>query len=119
MSLELSVEKIKQLLNLIDRFLDNHTCRVRELAQLIGCLVASCPAVAYGWLYYKSLERTKYLALMIGGDDYDIDVTIPQSSLLELQWWKEKIHQTSNPIRTLSFVKEIFSDASKTGWGAF
>lgn len=33
-------------------------------------------------------------------------------------WWANKIPVARNPIRAFSFEKEIFSDASTTGWGA-
>ena len=36
-----------------------HTLTIRELAKLIGNLVASMEAVPYGRLFYRQLERTK------------------------------------------------------------
>lgn len=34
------------------------------------------------------------------------------------KWWKSNIENIRKPIRSTDFAIEIFSDASKTGWGA-
>ena len=36
----------------------------------------------------------------------------------DLNWWKEDLPSGKSPIRQFSFQKEIFSDASTSGWGA-
>lgn len=39
-------------------------------------------------------------------------------AIKELKWWDSQIGITKNKIRSNSFDLEIFSDASKSGWGA-
>lgn len=63
MTLELPVEKRLKIKNMLSRLLSSKKLSVQDLAESIGVLVAACPAVAYGWLYYKELELVKRNAL--------------------------------------------------------
>ncbi|CAK1601399.1 unnamed protein product [Parnassius mnemosyne] len=81
-------------------------------------LTAACPAVRYGWLYTKILERQKYLALL-KYNDFEAKIKLSTIVLPDLQWWKQNILSTSNSLRAdKQFALEIYTDASKTGWGA-
>lgn len=119
MSLSLPDEKRKGIMQLVTKFMSLPKCSIRELAQFIGVLTAACPAVKYGWLYTKTLERQKYLALK-KYEDLEVKIKLTDVILPDLYWWKHNILSTNNFLRTdKSFVLEIFTDASKTGWGVF
>lgn len=91
---------------------------IRNFARLVELLTAACPAAQYGWSYTKNLERYKYLALL-KNNNYDSDFIVPSQEIRsDLVWWLEACSSDSvNPIRTDDFAMEIFTDASKTGWG--
>ncbi|KAJ8915276.1 hypothetical protein NQ315_014784 [Exocentrus adspersus] len=116
--LELPGKKVEGLLRVINKFLLKEYCTVQEFSQLIGLLTAACPAVAYGWVYCKKLERTKYLALIVNKNDYAATMKIPRYAKDDLSWWVSTIPRAFNPIRSFKFHMEIFSDASLSGWGA-
>lgn len=119
LSLSLPSDKRSNIDKLVKKFSLLPTCTIREFSQLIGVLVSACPAVKYGWLYTKTLERQKYLALQ-KYVDYETKIKLPQVILPDLVWWNRHIYTTSNPMRPdEKFNLEIFSDASRTGWGAF
>ena len=44
---------------------------IRETAQVIGLIVSSLPAVQFGELYYRNLEKNKVLALQANKGNYD------------------------------------------------
>lgn len=92
-------------------------CKIRKFAQLVGLLVSACPAIEYGWLYTKELERCKYLNLK-GHDDYDRIMNIPNFLHDDLKWWLEKIDSSVHRIIDNNYAMEIYSDASTSGWGA-
>lgn len=117
--LSLSVPHDKQIniLEKINTFKQKTYCKIREFAQLIGMLNSNCPAIPYGWLYTKVLERQKYLALLKSDDNYEKNMSICQEIKTELVWWQNNI-QRSNPIKQYDFQLEIHTDASTTGWGA-
>ena len=41
-----------------------------------------------------------------------------KNTVFELKWWKKSLRASYNDIRSNEFNKEIFSDASLTGWRA-
>lgn len=118
MTLELPQKKKYDLLKRIESLLKLKSMSIRDFASFLGNLIAACPAIAYSWLYTKSFERAKYLALLNSNDNYDEPMAIPNSFYDDLLWWKNNIPISSNPIRRGKFVMEIFTDASQTGWGA-
>lgn len=117
-SISLPQEKRQNIAQMIQKFSKLPKCTIREFAQLIGVLIAACPAARYGFLYTKILERHKFLALQRHNDNYEAKIVLPSSILEDLNWWRDNIFTTFCPMRTLQYKKEIFTDASRTGWGA-
>lgn len=117
LTLSLPNEKRKSITQIVQKYSHLPTCTIREFAKLIGILTAACPAVKYGWLYTKLLERQKYLALL-KNDNFDSKINLPNIILEDLIWWLNNIATTSNPMRNLRYKFEIYTDASKSGWGA-
>ncbi|XP_051159201.1 uncharacterized protein LOC127280329 [Leptopilina boulardi] len=118
MTLELPIEKRQKIKNMLSRLLSDRKIKIQNLAESIGVLVAACPAVAYGWLYYKELELVKRKALNLFDNNPNKITNLSDSAISDLKWWDSQIFVTKNKIRTSTFDLEIFSDASKSGWGA-
>lgn len=118
MTISLPLDKRSYILQLTQKFSQLTTCKIRDLAHLIGVLTSACPAVRYGWIYTKILERLKFLALQ-SSQNYDTKITITKDILPDLTWWSDNIMVASNSLTVKSFDLEIFTDASKIGWGAY
>lgn len=118
MTLSLPTEKRERIAGLVTKFLKLPNCTIRELSQLIGTLIAACPAAKYGWLYTRILERQKWLALQ-RDMSYNSKIKLPKVILNDLIWWKSQIGLCSHSMLSIDYTLEIFSDASRTGWGAF
>lgn len=118
MTINLPEDKIQIIKQYIKQLLRPRPYTIRFLAQALGTLASVCPAVKYGTLYTKQLERFKFLSLLQNKDDYEALVSTPQSCSADLIWWLNKIDNSHNPIRQNNFTIEIFSDASNDGWGA-
>lgn len=116
-TITLPQEKRQKISTLVQKFSKLPQCSIREFAQLIGVLVAACPAVKYGWIYTKILERQKYLALE-KYKDFEKCFKIPKIALDDLVWWQNNIAHASNSVTMSNFDLEIYSDASLSGWGA-
>lgn len=114
---ELTDKKKTAIKDAAAKMLNKNRCKIREMAHLVGILVAACPAVKYGVLYTKNLERGKFLALEKSNGNFDEWMTISENAKLDLDWWIRKIPVAANPIREERYKLEIFSDASLTGWG--
>lgn len=118
MTLSLPLDKRNKIACLVQKYSNLPTVSIRNFSQLIGILVAACPAVRYGWLYTKILERMKYLLLQQHGT-FDAKVKLPHNILCDLNWWSQNIYKVNNPLKPQSYALEIYTDASRTGWGAF
>lgn len=118
MSLNLPDDKRRGILRLVEKFSTLPKCSIRDVSRLIGVLTAACPAVQYGWLYTKSLERQKFLALQKYGD-FEAKFRLSEVILPDLHWWQVNIFSTRKYLRAdNNYSLEIFTDASRTGWGA-
>ncbi|KAI8437968.1 hypothetical protein MSG28_010630 [Choristoneura fumiferana] len=117
LTLSLPVDKQNKIALLVNKFLSLPRCTIREFAQLIGVLTAACPAVQYGWLYTKILEREKY-SLLLRFDTYETKVSLSDKIFDDLIWWSNNISFSSNQMRVLHYDKVIYTDACTTGWGA-
>lgn len=117
MTMSLPQEKSISIINNIKNILNKRSFKIRELAELIGKLVAASPAVKYGWLYTKMLERDKYLALKIH-KNFEKSMSLSMQSINDLKWWLENLKTSHNQLSNYSYDYEIFTDSSKTGWGA-
>ena len=118
-SIELPVKKKDQLKDLISKFVIGVSYKIRDFAVLLGVLNSCCPAVAYGFVHCKNLEREKFLALIATDGDYDRHMIIKSKLSKNLNWWKINSQIGINPIRTSKYALEISSDASLTGWDAY
>lgn len=116
-TISLPSEKCHKINKLVQKFTNTRKCTIRNFAQLIGVLVAACPAAKYGWLYTKILERQKYLALQ---NNPNFEATFKPHPIIlnDLNWWKLNVFKISNSMKTASYDLEIYTDASRTGWGA-
>lgn len=117
MTISLPSEKRNNIARLVLKFQSLPVCTIRDFANLIGTLTAACPAVRYGWVYTKQLEREKFIVLQKYGS-YDAKFKPSSEILSDLEWWSHNINSTYNNLGTLSFDQVIFTDASLTGWGA-
>ena len=59
------------------------------------------------------------LALKNSNLNYNSLTTLTTDSIKDLQWWEKAIKTACNDIRFDQFDIEIFTDASRTGWGAY
>lgn len=115
--IELTEKKRKNLRDTLSKFMSKKKCLIIDLAQLIGKLVAACPAIEYGFLYTKLLEREKIFSLIINDYDYNKTIIIPKHLTPELDWWRVSLKNSVNPIKSGNFNLVIYTDASSTGWG--
>ena len=68
--------------------------------------------------YTKALERAKFQALSFADGNYAESTPVPKSLRPNLIRFRNNIHLSRSSIRQFAFQREIFSDASKSGWGA-
>lgn len=117
LNLELPAEKQKSISLLLTKFINIDQCSIREFAQLLGILNAACPAIKYGRVYTKELERHKLSALIQSNFDYNACMAILPSMQPNLLWWLANINSVCS-LKRDKFDLTIYTDASLSGWGA-
>ena len=119
MTIKLTVEKKEKIKILITQVKNSgQHVSIRLVARLIGCLVASLPAVMHGALYYKYLEKEKIVALHSCKGNFDGVMLLSGNAMAELNWWSNNIDISFNRIRSPPVDIVLHSDASLQGWGA-
>ena len=91
---------------------------IEYVAKVIGYIVSSLPAVQYGALYYRWLEKDKANALKLNKGNDKANMAISEKAMSELMWWSQNITSCYNVIVHDPITATLYSDASLKGWGA-
>ena len=103
-------EKIKTLLLL-------PTCPVRQFMSLIGLLTATEKQVHLGRLHMRPIQWHLKNNWRVP-ESLDKIMPVPRSLHPYLQWWLEEGNVLQGqPLHPLKHALQIFTDASKEGWG--
>ena len=78
-----------------------HTLTIRELAKLIGNLVAFMEAVPYGKLFYRQLEREKIKSLQQNKGNFEAKIALSHLSKKELTWRENNIMTATKSLKKL------------------
>ena len=89
---------------------------IRTVAQVIGLMVASFPAIPNAQLFYRALEQDKTQALRQPKGDFEATMTYSETRS-DLNWWVKNVPVMCKPILLPSPDLTIQSDASLLGWG--
>ena len=91
MTISLPTDKKLRIIKMCTAFSSRDSIVIREVARFIGVLVSSLPAVQYGRLFYRSLERCKIDALHHEKGNFDIIMVINLEALCEIEWWTNNV----------------------------
>jgi len=117
MEISLTEKRTNKVIVKCNMILNIKDITIRVLAQVIGVLVSTFPAVPYGQLYYRNLEACKVSSLNRSRGNFDHMAYISKEAANELCWWKDNIVNSSAPIRRMSPSVTVHTDASLEGWG--
>jgi hypothetical protein len=103
--------------NLIRDIRSRKRISIRRVARVIGLIVSVLPALMYGKLHYRKLERAK-IAALAESNDFDRKCRWPKWCLDDLLWWKKSPHGWKCTFDSLVPSHTLITDASLEGWGA-
>jgi len=119
MTVKLTSDKASSIVEACKGLLHKPTHVIREVARVIGMIVASFPGVMHGPLYYRNLEGTKTNALKHNAGKYDNTMSLSNLvAISDLNWWIDKISNSYNKISHGLPDHTLTTDASLKGWGA-
>ena len=91
---------------------------IREVAGLVGLMVAFSQAFNYGAVHLKELEMDKIQALNKACGDFDSKMVPSLEGMEDVHWWLQNVENSGRDIRQGDPDIVIFTDASNDGWGA-
>ena len=91
---------------------------IREVAGLVGLMVAFAQAFSYAEAYVKHIEKDKIDALAAAKGDFNARMRLSRQSVQEVQWWLDCIRKSGRPVRRGNPEIVLYADASNEGWGA-
>ena len=108
----------KTLQQKITVLLQNRSCPVRTFMSLIGLLTATEKQVTLGRLHMRPIQWHLKKHWRVP-ESLEKEIPIPRSLHQYLQWWtQEENVLKGQPLHPLRHAVQIFTDASKEGWGA-
>ena len=119
MMIFLTQKKTEKIIRLCEKYITKTRIKIRDLAKLIGNLVAALPAAQYGKMHYRTLEVCKINALKENAFNWDAKCTIGYQEHAEMQWWLDNVSDIRNPIWKGSIELTMSTDACDYQWGCF
>ena len=111
-------EKREHIQNLCKQLISSHSrCIIRDVARVVGSLVAYCQGTKEGRLHYRNLERDKIMALRKQLGNFDGFMSLSNDAMQDLSFWTCAKNYFPRSFRQQPVHFEIFSDASHKGWG--
>ena len=111
-------ERWQTLTDKIRSILSDPVCPVRKFMSLIGLLTATEKQVHLGRLHMRPIQWHLKNKWRVPGSLEKV-IPVPTSLHPHLRWWLEEGNVLlGQPLHPLKHALQIFTDASKEGWGA-
>ena len=121
MTLSLTDEKKNKIKTLLTNRPHSHQISIRELARILGNVVASFPAVTFKPFHYRYLERNKIKglnSLKCHKGNFEGNINLSSKLVSEIRWWISCIDKSCHHINSISNPDiTIHADVSLTVWG--
>jgi len=118
MTVTLTSDKVQKTKLLAEFLLGHRRLSIRVVAKFIGRLVSSFPAVQWGKLHYRNLERRKIQALKRCKGNFDANMIITEDMIMDIKWWYHNLDMAFDHIYRDNPQETVQCDASLEGWGA-
>ena len=106
--------KMENLKTLYKETLQKERISVRNLASMIGKLMATAPAFTAAPLQVRFLQNSINQQLLESNQNYELTITLKTLAKEELRWWLENMNlRNGNPIKIQPPDLIIYSDAAK------
>jgi hypothetical protein len=94
----LPVAKADNIVRMVRKALSQSEFTIREIAQLLGVLVATSPGNRWAQLYTKALDIEKTEALRANYGNYEAYMSVSPIVYEDLEWWKTNVRMVFSEI---------------------
>ena len=119
MTVSLPVEKIDKIQKIARRLFIKKLIPIRDLSSILGLFVSSSTGFKFAALVYRKLQFDIIKAIS-SSDSWEDLWSLSNEALEDLEWWclAERLDFIPVSIKEENFHVTLFTDSSKTGWGA-
>jgi hypothetical protein len=119
MTLSVPTEKAKKIKREARVILAHKTWPMQKLSSTIGLMSSVCRAMKMGTLMIRALQADLRKALYPDNVWSQKPVKLSPEAMSELAWWSKDWQRfNGRPLKAQTCTKELWTDASGTGWGA-
>ena len=119
MSVSITDHNFGKLLASAHQVLQSTSVPVRLVARLVGIMVSFFPGVEYARLFYRQLEIEKSTALKNSNWNFESPMMLSETAKNDIVWWMNHAKTCKRKISHGKITRELKTDASTQGWGAF
>ena len=117
MKVYLPKEKVDRMTSLCLAMLKMDKVTIMSVSRLVGTMVAYLPAMKFGKLHYRALERDKIVGLRKHHGNFNSQISLSSRANQNIQWWLDNVNSSGCEIDKLEYDLEMFCDASREGYG--
>ena len=117
MTVRITSEKACNIKILCNKMLKKQKISIRQVAKLVGKLVAALPGVPLGGVRYRWLDIEKTQALKEANGNFEAQMVISAGAKNDISWWMSNIDKCRKNIVQQPPSVTLQSDASNSGWG--
>ena len=115
MTIAITQQKTHKTVNCISNILSKNSPSIREVAQVIGYMVSSFPAVKYSKCHYSALENDNIEALKASKGNFDYPMCLSTSGLADIKWLLANLPTSHGFVQPPPISCTLSSDASQKG----
>ena len=117
MAISITKGKTEAIILKIRRLLENKSPTIRELASVIASVILLFPAIPFGKLDYRALEKDKINASKNFAGNFDKQISqISYEAWTELHWFLKEIPKARTNIHLPKVDFVIHTETSQAGW---
>lgn len=110
----LPIKKQQSIIRCVSKMIEQESCKLRQLQQLLGLLNFACMVVARGRLHCRHMQ---ILIRKFQNDPRRV-IPISDAALKAMKWWIGAMDSPAVPIHLPKIQHFLSTDASDIGWGA-
>ena len=113
----LTPEEVGKLSTVCQEFFKKKFLTIRNVAELVGQMVARLPGLEDDRLYYRLLDNEKSRALVQSKGNFDAKMGLTELAKQDVVWWIENVQTAYTLISDGNPTIILQSGACTTGWG--
>ena len=117
MIVTIPTDRVNKVKAACQKLLNLETVTIRQLAEVVGMLVALEPGADFAPIYYRRAEIFKTDMLRTKKGNFDAKVDLSAEVKADLVWWREHVATVERKITRERPRIEITSDSSDFAWG--